>query len=161
MSSVRYRPPDAVRWLELGAEASGRSAQRRGASAIRVADGDLKRNLRDVAVSLGGFGKTALARAYHAGRQGNEYVLHEDHFEIVGGPKTRVIRYEDVKQLLATGDRLRVITSSGEVKIEPPAYISVGRVRVPIGWSRNNMDVPYDVLIDELSARCRVNIENA
>lgn len=160
MSVVRYRPADAVRWLQMGSESAARDAQRRGQAALKSGD-DLRRNFRDAAGALIGAGKTAFAQAMHAQANATEYVLYEELMEVVQGAKTKTIRYEDVKSIEVHGDRARVVLKEGEIKVDPPAHICVGRVRVPIGWERNGMEVAYDVLLDELGARCKVPLESA
>jgi hypothetical protein len=30
---------------------------------------------------------------------------------------------------------------------------------VPIGWDRNGMEVPYELLVEELAARSRVEVD--
>ncbi|MCW5941353.1 MAG: hypothetical protein KIS66_03925 [Fimbriimonadaceae bacterium] len=160
MSVVRYRPADAVRWLQMGSESAARDAQRRGQAAFRGGD-DLRRNFRDAAGAIFGAGKTAVAQALHAQANASEYVLYEELMEIVQGAKTKTVRYNDVKSIEVKGDRARLVLREGEVKIDPPAHISVGRVRVPIGWERNGMEVAYDVLLDEIGARCKVPLETA
>lgn len=160
MSLVRYRPAEAVRWLEMGSGTTARGAHRRGAAVFRSEEPDLKRSVRDAAGAIVGAGKSAIAHALHAHSTTVEYVLHDDYLEIVGGAKTRVVAYRDIQRMVSRGDRVDLELADGSIKIAPPAYISVGRVRVPIGWNRNGIDVPFDLLPDELSARCRVNIES-
>jgi len=37
--------------------------------------------------------------------------------------------------------------------------VVAGRTKVPVGWRRNGLEVPYELLIDELAARSGRSIE--
>jgi len=43
----------------------------------------------------------------------------------------------------------------GSAVIKPHAYIVAGRVKVAVGWARNGLEVPYEVLMDELPRAAR------
>ena len=160
MEPIRYRPGEAVRWLEVGAADSRRSAKRQGRSIVRrEGSRTIGRDLRDAAGVIFELGKSALADLAHRQAQASEIVLQEETFTISNPAKNQTIRYDDVVDMKLRGDRLSVILEQGGATIKPYAYIVSGRVRVPIGWSRNGLEVPYEVLIDELSARCGVNVE--
>lgn len=143
----------------MGSGTTARGAQRKGAALFRAEEPDLKRSVRDAAGAIMGAGRSAIAQALHAHSTTVEYILHDDYLEVVGGGKTRTVPYKDIQRMVSRGDRVDLELADGAIKISPPAFISVGRVRVPIGWNRNGIDVPFDLLPDELSARCRVNIE--
>ena len=59
------------------------------------------------------------------------------------------------------GDKATVVMERGSVNIRPEAYISSGRIKVPIGWERNEIEVPYEMLIDELAARAGIKVQMA
>ena len=73
--------------------------------------------------------------------------------------KIESIAYEAIKGVRIDGDRARLILEKGSVTIRPFAHIVAGRVKVPVGWVRNGMEVPYDLLIEEIAARARREIE--
>lgn len=159
MEPVRYRPAEAIVWLRLGAEEMRKEARRRSQGVFqRQGERTLVKDLRDTAGALFGMGKSAVADFLHQLVDDAEYALFADHFEVVGKTGAKSIRYEDVDFIRQEGDKATVVLRRGSHTIKPIAHIVAGRVRVPIGWSRNGMDVPYETLIDELSARCRVEI---
>jgi len=159
---VRYKPGEAIRWLELGAQDLKKTAKRKGKSLVRrEGERNLGKDVRDVAGVLVGMGKGALADLLHRQAEASEYVLHDDLFEIVSPGRVRSIKYSVVKSIKLHGDKATVVLDQGSVTIKPHAYILSGRLKVPVGWARNGMEVPYEVLLDELSARCDVDIEQA
>jgi hypothetical protein len=56
------------------------------------------------------------------------------------------------------GDKLVLVLDKGSVLVKPFAYIVAGKIKVPIGWSRNGVEVPYELIIEELSARCDLQV---
>lgn len=162
MELVRYRPADAVRWLQLGAETVRKDAQRQSDTIVR---GDLQTNIKEgfrlAAGALMDFGKGALADAMHTNAFATEYVLLDDRLEIVRKNKITVIPYQEVKSIRYKHDRVTLSYANNSASIKPPAYIQSGKVKVPVGWNRNGMEVPFEVLIDELAARCKIEAESA
>ncbi|MGZ2861678.1 hypothetical protein, partial [Pseudomonas aeruginosa] len=84
----------------------------------------------------------------------SEYVLGQDDFEIIKPGSSKRILYSEVKSITVTGDRVLVKTDRAQIIVKPYAYVVAGRLKVPVGWSRNGIEVPYELFIDELSARC-------
>lgn len=159
MEPIRYRPGEAIRWLEIGAADSRKSARRQGKSIVRrEGSRTIGRDLKDAAGALLELGKSALADLAHRQAQASEVVLEAETFTISNPAKNQTIRYEEVVDMRLRGDRLSIDLEQGGATIKPYAYIVSGRIKVPIGWSRNGLEVPYEVLIDELSARCNVNV---
>ncbi len=161
MDVVRYKPGEAIRWLQAGAENLRKEAKRQSASLVtRKGERTIAKDIRDAAGAIFGMGKSALAELMHHEAQASEYVLREDRFEVIGRGGSRAVRYRDVSAMKQRGDRVTVVLESGSLTIKPHAYILAGRLKVPIGWSRNGIEVPFETLTDELSARAGVNIEN-
>jgi hypothetical protein len=159
---IRYKPGEAIRWLELGAQDLRKSAQRKGKSLVRrEGERSIGKDVRQVAGALMGMGKGALADILHHQAQASEYILHDSYFEIVTPNRIRSFKYDSVASIKRKGDKATVVLDQGSVTIRPHAFILSGRVKVPVGWSRNGMEVPYEVLIDELAGRCDVDIEDA
>lgn len=162
MELVRYKPGEAIRWLEMGAEDFRKSAQRKSKSLVRrEGERTIGQDVRDVAGALVGIGKGAIAELLHKQADASEYVLHDDHIEIITPTRIRSIRYSAVQAIRMRGERASVVLDQGSITIKPHAHIVSGKLRVPVGWTRNGMEVPYEVLLDELSARCDVRIEQA
>lgn len=155
MEDVRYKPGEAIRWLQTGAQEIRQSARRHGKSLTRrEGERSIGRDLRDMAGALTDLGKSALAELAHRQAEANEYVLHEGHVEIVSSGRIRSLTYADVRAIKLDADRASLVLEQGSVTIKPHAYIVSGRLKVPVGWTRNGIEVPYELLLDELSARC-------
>jgi hypothetical protein len=160
METIRYRPGEAIRWLEIGAEDIRKSAKRQGQSLVRrEGERSIGRDLRDAAGAIFDLGKSALADLVHRQAQAVEVVFEPESFVVGNSTSSKTVRYGDVKELKLRGDRLSLILGQGSVTIKPYAYIVSGRVKVPVGWSRNGLEVPYELLIDELSARCGLLVQ--
>ncbi len=160
MEDVRYKPGEAIRWLQTGAHEIRQSAKRHGKSFTRREGArSIGRDLRDMAGALTDLGKSALAELAHRQAEANEYVLHDDQVEIVSGGRIRALLYSDVKAIKLSSEKATLILDQGSVTIKPHAYIVAGPLKVPVGWTRNDIEVPYELLLDELAARCGTTIE--
>lgn len=155
MELVRYRPGEAMRWLELGAQNERKSAAKKGRSLVRrEGHRTIQRDIGQAAGALIDMGKSAWTDLIALQANASEYVFHDDAFEIVKATGVKRVPYSEITGLYLDGDHLIVELEKGSVTIKPHAHIVAGRVRVPIGWSRNGLEVPYELMIDELSARC-------
>jgi hypothetical protein len=85
--------------------------------------------------------------------------LFGDRFEVVSPGTIRSIPYSEIVSMKQRGDKLAITLRRGGLTIKPHAYIVAGRLRVPIGWSRNGIEAPFETLFDELSARAGQVIE--
>ncbi len=160
MEEVRYQPGEAIRWLETAAHDIRRNAQRQGSSLVkRQGERSIGKDLKQFAGALTDLGRSALADYAHRQAQASEYVLHESNFEIVEGSRIKTMRYDEIESLHFRGDRASLVLAQGSVVIKPHAYIVSGRLKVPVGWTRNGIEVPYELLIDELAARAQVKID--
>ena len=159
---MRYRPGEALRWLQTGAENIRRAAGERGRSVIRQTGTDQKRtveNLKTAAGALVDLGKSAYAELLHKQAEALEYVLLDDRLDLVKGGRIESIRWEAIKGVRVDGDRSVLVLEKGQAVIKPFAHLVAGRVRVPVGWTRNGMEVPYELLLEEIAARARREIE--
>lgn len=160
MDVVRYKPGEAIRWLEVGAEDLRKLARSRSRRVVAsVGRRDFSTDLKDAAGALFGFGKSAWADILHKQAEASEFALYDDKFEVIRPSTKRTVRYSDVVAMKLKNDKLSVQLRSGSISIRPHAYVVSGRIKVPIGWTRNEIEVPYETLLNELSARCGVNIE--
>jgi len=160
--TIRYQPGEAVRWLQTGADALRKRAKAHGVSLVRrEGERSLGRDLGDAAGVLLDAGKGAVADLLHRQAEARSYTLMEDRFIIAGPTGKRTITYAEVGQIRLAQDKVTVVLPKGSVTITPYAHIVAGRVRVPVGWSRNGLEVPYELLIEELAARCGVDVESA
>lgn len=161
MELVRYKPGEAIRWLETGAQDMRKQAARTGKRLVqREGERSVGRDFRDAAGVLIDLGKSALAELSHRQAEASEYVLHEDRLEIVSPARITSVKYEQIKQIKLKGESVKLVLESGSFTIKPHAYIVSGRIRVPVGWRRNGLEVPYETILEELSGRSGVNIEH-
>ncbi|HJP81901.1 MAG TPA: hypothetical protein VJ835_00210 [Fimbriimonadaceae bacterium] len=165
MEPIRYKAGEAIRWLGTAAEKYRKSAKTKGKGAVDPSRdrSDFKKvgeNVADAAGALYDFGKGAWADMLHRQADASEYVLQDVHFDVVKGSSIKSVEYKRVREIQVKGETVSITLDKGNVVIKPYAYIVSGRVRVPIGWTRNGLEVPYELLIDELAARCGVNLVN-
>jgi hypothetical protein len=159
---VRYKPGEAIRWLETGAENIRRGAQNRGMNLLKQSGGDTKtfsENLKTAAGAIFDFGKGTYADMMHKAAEDSEYVLQEDQFDIVNGGNLKTVPYNRVVAIHLKGDRATFTLDKGVVVIKPFAYIVAGRIKVPVGWVRNGIEVPFELLVVELGARCGLEVQ--
>ncbi len=166
MEPIRYKPGEAIRWLETGADSFKKSAKSKGKDAVdpkRDRSGFKKvgENVADAAGAIYDLGKSAWADLLHRQAMASEYVLQAKHLDVVSGSSIKMVEYERVKEIVAKGEVFVLKLDKGSLTIKPYAYIVSGRVKVPVGWSRNGMEVPYELLIEELAARCGVNLTDS
>jgi hypothetical protein len=165
MEPIRYKPGEAIRWLETAADTFRKSAKHKGKDAVdpKRDRSDFKKvgaNVADVAGAAFDYAKGAWADMLHRQAEASEYVLQETHFDVVKGGSIKSVEYKRVIEISEKGDAITVKLDKGNLTIKPYAYIVSGRVKVPVGWSRNGLEVPYELLIEELAARCDVKLVN-
>ena len=162
METVRYRPGEALRWLQTGAENIRKAAGERGRSVIRQSGTEQKRpveNLRTAAGALADLGRSAYAEALHKKAESMEYVLLKDRLDLIQGPRIESVPWDSIKGIKVEGDRAHLILDKGRVTLKPFAHLVAGRVKVPVGWTRNGIEVPYELLVEEIAARAKREIE--
>lgn len=157
---IRYKAGDAIRWLDLGSGSLKDSAKRHTRDVVE------RRGERGIGKDIGGifgaamdYGKGAVADMMHRQAEASEYILDGHSFEIHSGRSVKKVLYSDVKSIRRSSDKVKFILSQGSLEIKPYAHIVAGRVRVPVGWSRNGIEVPFDLITEELAARCHVEVE--
>jgi hypothetical protein len=157
---IRYKPGEAIRWLETGADSSRRSARNKGREMIGSGAGPGVKRIGQGVGALIDLGKGAWADVLHKQAEACEYVLQDERFDVVEGTSIKSVKYADVKRISVKNERATVTLDRGIVLvIKPYAHIVAGRIKVPVGWMRNGMEVPYDLLIEELAARCNVEVD--
>ena len=165
MEPIRYKTGEAIRWLKTGAEAIRKEAKDKGRQVVQPGAPkdfrDASGRVATAASAVMDFTKSAWADFKASELEHTEYVLTDEGFDIVKGASIKSIPYERVTKIQRRTDRATVTLDRGSLIIKPHAYILAGGLKVPVGWSRNGMEVPYELLLDELSARCGVNIEDS
>ncbi|MBS1722260.1 MAG: hypothetical protein JSS66_04550 [Armatimonadetes bacterium] len=157
MLTVTYKPAEVLHWFGIGSRQARQRARRKSQAAL--SGNDFAQGIRDVAGAAAELGKGALSDIVQRRAEDTTYQFFEDAFEVNGITSRRRIPYEDVTGIEAlTHDRFELHHKGGALMIKPIAHLVAGRLRVPVGWSRNGMEVPYATLIEELAARCGVEI---
>lgn len=162
MELVRYRPGEAIRWLQTGAENIRRGAQAKGRAVVATPVPDAKGlgdSLKGAAGALFEYGRGAYAELMHRQAEASEYVLHEFHFDVARAGNIKTIAYDRIKAVEIDKDRAVLTLDKGSLTIKPFAYLVAGRARVPVGWTRNGIEVPFELLVEELAARAHVDLE--
>lgn len=116
-------------------------------------------NLKTAAGAIFDFGKGTYADMIHKQAFDSEFVLQDKQFDVVTGGNLKTIQYDRVLSIQLRGDRTTFTLDKGVVTIKPFAYILSGRIKVPVGWIRNGIEVPYELLTLELAARCGVEVQ--
>ena len=154
MELIRYRPGEAIRWLQTGAQKNRKDAKVMAKSMAPPEDmRTLAENVKSAAGALVAVGRGAIADLMHHQASASEYVLGESDFEVIKPGSSKRYQYSEVRGIQVTGDRFLIRTDRAQIVVKPYAHVVAGRLKVPVGWSRNGIEVPYELLIEELSAR--------
>lgn len=158
---IRYRPPDILHWLELGARDLREDGIRHGRNLLRrEGERTIGKDVAQAAQAIYDLGKGTVAEVMHRSAQGTEYALSQNDLVVKDAARTRTIPFASIRRIeWRSGDKVVLVLEQGSLTIKPAAHLVAGAIKVPIGWSRNGMDVPYDLLIDEIAARAGRSIE--
>lgn len=163
MPTVTYRPPDVLHWFSTGSQEAMRSAKRKGKALARSGgDSTVKEKFFQAASMAADFGRGAGADLIHRQAAETVYKLHDDYL-LVRSPMAQTrVEYGDVAAIRSHArDRFEIEYDGGTLTVRPIAHLVSGKIRVPVGWMRNDIEVPFTMLLEELSARCSVEIEPA
>lgn len=157
MAIVTYRPAEVLHWFGVGSREAKQRASRRGQAALQRSD--FMKGILDVTGAVAEFGKGTLTDLVQRKAEESVYELTDDALEAVGLTSRKRVLYKDVTEIHAKPhDRFELVHKGGTLTIKPIAHLLAGRLRVPVGWLRNGMEVPYALLIEELAAHCGVEI---
>jgi len=161
MGAVYYKPADVLHWFGEDAKSAKSEAKRKGKDLVKATtEAGIVSGLKQAAATAASFGRGAIGELVQ--RQAGEtgYTLFDAGFEVADMVKTKKVDYSAVRQILSKpNDRFQILYDGGSVTIRPVAHLVAGRLRVPVGWVRNGMEVPYAMLIEEISARSGVEID--
>ncbi len=158
MPPVYYKPADAIQWLEPNARPEVAKKKKPKETKVEKQIADALKGGFQATVD---FGKGALADLTHKRVGEVFYVVHDDSFEAVTLSSHKKVPFEDVTSIIAEDkDRFRINHKNGHLTLKPLAHIVAGRLRVPIGWKRNGVEVPYILLAEEIAAHCGLEIES-
>lgn len=160
MSAVYYKPPEISHWLEEGSK-TARDAGKEKTKELAKATShfDIAQSIKAAASAAKGFGKSAMAELAQRKIDEVSYTLYDDAVEYESLTGRKRIAFNEITTIMKQkNDRFTIASESAEIHIKPIAHLVTSRVKVPIGWNRSGMEVPYGLLIEEISARCGVDI---
>jgi hypothetical protein len=149
MSAVTYQPPDILHWFDTGsAEAIETSKKIR--PDLNLGSGKaIKETMMQAAAAAAEFGRGAMADLAWRRLDEVSYTLDDDSFEAITLTTHRNIPYETVVEIIAEKhDKFLVRHEEGTLTIRPIAHLASSGIRVPIGWKRAGIEVPYLMLIE-------------
>lgn len=122
----------------------------------------ISESVKNAAGAMFNLGKSAYAELAHMRANASEYVLLEEHMDVVTGTSIKSIPYQSIKKIvLSKGDKATVVLEKGNITIKPFAHIVAGPLKVPVGWQRNGLEAPYYLILEELAARSKIELESA
>jgi hypothetical protein len=156
--AVRYRPGEALRWLEGVSEGSLDRAREK-AGHISERQGSIGTKIKDAAGVLIDLSRSAYAELTKRRADASEFAFLDSEFVITRPGAKQTLPYSSVKKFTKDKDKVVITLSHGSITVRPYAYIVAGKVRVPVGWDRNGSEVPYEVLFEEWAARCQLPLD--
>lgn len=160
MSMTVYTPAEVLHWLDMHAASTPPPSP-----TPKVKDGvrtdDLVGSLKNIAGKAVDIGRGAMTGLVQKQASGTKYELHEKGFEATTLAMIQQVDYSEVRKITRRpGDKYQLLFNGGSLTIKPVAHLVAGRIKAPVGWMRNGVEVPYVMLIEELSARCGIDIES-
>ncbi|MBV6503431.1 MAG: hypothetical protein AKCLJLPJ_01503 [Fimbriimonadales bacterium] len=144
---VRYKPADIGRWLEMGT-ASVRTHRQATEKPAKI-----PARILEALGTVMSEGKSAVAAVASRQLEKFEVLLGDKSLESGG----RTLAYSEIKAVTAgRGLLYRFETDDRPFIVKPYAWLEMAGHRVPLGWLRNGIEVPYETLAEEIAARSRV-----
>jgi hypothetical protein len=151
-----------MRWLHTEADRLKEDAKASGRAATEPASGDFAgftESVRNVAGAVFNLGKSAYAELAHIRSTSSEFVLLYDRMDVVSGSSIKSIPYASIKKISLVKDKATLTLEKGTFTIKPFAHVVAGPLKVPIGWERNGLEAPYLLIVEEIAARARIEVE--
>ena len=104
-------------------------------------------------------GKSAYAELAHIRSTSSEFVLLDDRMDVVSGSSIKSIPYASIKKIFLVKDKATLTLEKGTFTIKPFAHVVAGPLKVPIGWERNGLEAPYLLIVEEIAARAKIEVE--
>ncbi|MBL8087654.1 MAG: hypothetical protein JNM85_06230 [Chthonomonas sp.] len=156
---ILYRPAEAIQWLRHGAQTMRGKAKRSGMGIVRREGArGIAKDLTQAASAVIEVGKSAVADLMHLQAAATEYTLGPEGFFVNRSTGGKQIPYKDIRTIRRAKDGFLVELERGSVTISPPAHIVAGGVKAPVGWLRNEVEVHFELIGEELAARAQLEI---
>lgn len=161
MPVVTYAPADIIHWFNTSAKATNAQALEKGQAISKVAaEEGFFPSIKQAASAAVSFSKGAIGTFVQKSAEETKYELHDTGLESIDIARKIKLDYTEIRQIISKqNDRYQILFNGGSLTIKPVAHLVSGRHRVPIGWLRNGSEVPYVMLIEEISARCGIEIQ--
>lgn len=161
MSTVVYSPAEVLHWFDTDARRSQAIAKSQSQEISRTAhEAGIIPTLKQAATVAVSFGKGAIGTIVQKQAEETRYELHNIGLESIDLTRKLKVDYAEIRQIMAKpNDRFQILFNGGSLTIKPVAHLVAGRHKVPVGWMRNGSEVPYAMLIEEISARSGIEIE--
>lgn len=160
MGLVTYQPAEVMHWFDTESKRTNATARAQTKDIARATNEEgLLPGLKQAASAALSIGKGAYGSVVQKQAAETRIDLYESGFEFIDLTRRIKVDYSQVRQIVAkAGDRYQILYNGGSVVVKPPAHLVAGKYRVPVGWRRNGIEVPFLTLIEELSGRCSVEI---
>ncbi len=161
MPSVTYSPAEVIHWFNTNAKAINAKALAKGQAISKIAaeEGFIP-SLKQAASAAVSFSKGAIGTIVQKSAEETKYELHDSGFESIDIARKIKLEYNEIRQIVAKqGDRFQILFNGGSLTIKPVAHLVSGRHKVPVGWQRDGVEVPYVMLVEEISARSGIEIQ--
>ncbi|MBX3114348.1 MAG: hypothetical protein KF836_07255 [Fimbriimonadaceae bacterium] len=160
MANVVYKPAEVMHWFDTESKRTNAIARAQTKDIAKTANEEgFLPGLKQAAGAALSIGKGAYGTVIQKQATETRIDLYETGFEVNELTRRVKIGYDQVRQIVSkANDRYLVLYNGGNITIKPVAHLVAGRYRVPVGWLRNGTEVPFIVLIEEISARSGVEI---
>lgn len=160
MPLTTYKPAEILHWFDTESKRTHTVARAQTKEIARVANEEgIFPTIRQAATAALSLGKGAYGTVIQKQAEETRYDLFDMGFEFVDLARRVKVDYTQVRQIVAkAGDRYQILYNGGSLTIKPPAHLVAGKYRVPVGWLRNGIEVPYLTLVEEISARSGIEI---
>lgn len=160
MSLTIYKPAEVMHWFDTESKRTNAIARSQTKEIAKTANEEgIIPSIKQAATAAISITKGAYGTVVQKQAEETRYDLFDTGFEYVDLARRTKVDYNQVRQIVAkAGDRYQILYNGGSITIKPPAHLVAGKYRVPVGWQRNGIEVPFLTLVEELSARSGIEI---
>lgn len=160
MPLTTYTPAEVMHWFDTESKRNQALVRAQTRDIARVANEEgIIPTIKQAATAALSMGKGAYGTVVQKQATETRYDLFDSGFEFVDIARRVKVDYSQVRQIVAkAGDRYQILFNGGSLTVKPPAYLVAGKYRVPVGWMRNGVEVPFLTLVEEISARSGIEI---
>jgi hypothetical protein len=147
---VKYKPVDIIRWIDFTTESHNKT---------HTKESPFPKTIKQALQKMVNLSKTTTAQVARNAIEQLEYRLYHDSLEMHSQTGFRSILYSQVTHIeILKREAFRIRTEKETVRIKPYAWMIVANLKIPLGWRREDMEVPYHLLLEEIAARTKAPI---